>query len=62
MTCPIDHEAIKRDAAAWDALHHIGDQIIEADSTGPAERLELRNCSCGTTLAKRIATPSLPHR
>ena len=54
ITCTVDHESLKLDQSAWTALRHIGDQHIEADEDGPTERLELRNCACGTTLAKRI--------
>jgi len=54
ITCTVDHESLKLDQSAWTALRHIGDMRLEADTLEPEERLELRNCACGTTLAKRI--------
>lgn len=45
------HEALKLNAAAWSALELIGVQEIEAFEDEPAGALELRNCSCGSTLA-----------
>ena len=55
-TCTIEsHEAIKQDQAAWERLTFVKHWHLEADGDEPAEVLELRNCSCGSTLAKRIA-------
>lgn len=51
--CPVEtHEEMKRDEIAWRAMRLVGVQDIAADDHGPAERLELRNCSCGSTLAR----------
>jgi hypothetical protein len=44
MTC--DHEAVKRDPVAWQALPHVG--VMEFEDM----RMELRNCAhCMSTLA-----------
>lgn len=45
---------MKRDDAAWSKLQWIGLQVIEAYGDEPEERFELRNCSCGSTLCKRV--------
>lgn len=51
-----DHKLLTADhrAPAWLALTHIGDTVIEAETvdgvTYPYERLEQRNCACGSTL------------
>lgn len=37
--------------AAWRKLAFVGLQRTPADRFGPEEKLELRNCGCGTTLA-----------
>jgi hypothetical protein len=42
-------------AERWAALELKGEQKVEADETGPAETLELRNCGCGSTLAIPLA-------
>ena len=52
--CTQDHDAIKADPQRWVKLVHIGDTVFEADETGPAERIEMRNCTCGSTLAISI--------
>lgn len=40
------------DAESWAALPYVGEQVFpEADEYGDAERIELRNCPCGSTLA-----------
>lgn len=53
--CPQEvHAAIKRDDSAWSACKYIGVQVVPADDTGPEERLELRNCRCGSTLCRVI--------
>lgn len=54
--CPVNHRTVKLDDAAWSALAYVGMQHIEADEDGPAETLEIRNCGCGTSLARTIAT------
>lgn len=50
-----DHEVLKRDAAAWSSLPLVGVQRIEADESGPREDIELRNCSCGSTLGLAVS-------
>lgn len=40
--------------ARWLELKHLGSQHTEADEEGPAQTFELRNCTCGSTLAKEI--------
>lgn len=49
------HEAMKLDAAVWPTLKFIGVQILDAFEDEPEERLELRNCACGSTLCKSSA-------
>ncbi len=46
-----DHDSIKRDPDRWSALPFVGWQS-GYDSLGT--RLEMRNCPCGSTLAKTI--------
>lgn len=36
---------------SWATLPFVGVQVTPADEEGPEERLELRLCACGTTLA-----------
>jgi len=48
-----DHEAMKRDWR-WEFLVPIGVQHIDADGDEPAITLDLRNCWCGSTLAKEV--------
>ena len=52
-----DHEDLKRDDARWSELPFVGIQHVEEgrDSSEPAYDLELRNCSCHTTLARPAA-------
>jgi hypothetical protein len=48
------HEEMKRDRATWEALPLLGYQDFPADESGPAMRLEMRNCNrggCHSTLA-----------
>lgn len=52
--CTASHAALKAAPALWASLQLIGIQHIPADETGPAETLELRNCSCGSTLAVSV--------
>lgn len=47
------HEALKH-SPAWITLPLIGLQVIEAYGEEPEERYQLRNCSCGSTLCKRV--------
>ncbi len=53
--CCEDHEELKT-SDRWEGLVFIGIQHTPADDSGPAEDLELRNCECGTTLAKVVAS------
>lgn len=43
------HEAAKLDEKAWLSMEYVGIQ-----ESGPEYSLELRNCKCGSTLARRI--------
>lgn len=52
--CKHDHAALKSSVTLWSTLVLLGVQVTEADETGPEERLELRNCTCGSTLSKEI--------
>lgn len=52
--CKRDHAALKSSLDLWSTLALLGVQVVEADETGPEERLELRNCTCGSTLSKEI--------
>lgn len=47
------HERIKADASAWHALPCIGSMPTEDDDGNPCT-LELRNCTCGSTLAIEV--------
>jgi len=49
------HDAIKADPTRWLALEYRGTQSIEADAFGPALVIEMRNCSCCSTLAVEVA-------
>lgn len=49
----IDHEAIKLDEARWSALVYVGIQPTY-DEPGKPTHLELRNCTCGSTLCKPV--------
>lgn len=49
--CTIDHEALKKDDAAWAKLEYVGRQLSE-DDDGNDYWLELRDCTCGSTLAR----------
>ncbi len=48
------HQLLKRNQLLWRQLEYVGVQVFHADEDGPEERLELRNCTCGSTLARRI--------
>ena len=53
-TCTMEaHEEIKLSPTRWAALQRIGVQVLEAYEDEPEERLELRNCTCGSTLCRR---------
>lgn len=47
------HEAAKLDDVAWSSMEYVGIQETDQDYY-----LELRNCKCGSTLARRIAKPT----
>jgi hypothetical protein len=53
-----DHATLTRSAAAWRALAHRGTQHVEAGARASetAYDLELRNCSCGTTLSRKVTS------
>lgn len=38
----------------WDNLHKVGQLHTPADEFGPDEILELKNCSCGSTMALEV--------
>lgn len=50
--CAVDHAAVKLDSR-WLSLRFIGIQQ-DWDDSGEYAPLELRNCECGTTLAKPV--------
>lgn len=54
MCSKAHHDALRSNLKLWTALRFVGIQHVEADETGPAERLELRDCSCGSTLARKL--------
>jgi len=41
-------------AGTWATLRHVGALLIPADDLGPAEQLELRNCTCGSTISRSL--------
>ncbi len=49
------HESLKLDESAWSELRYVGIQHFPAEDGAPDERLELRNCTCGSTLARRLS-------
>jgi hypothetical protein len=49
-----DHRALKSTPSLWRMLACIGVQRLVADGSEPERVLELRNCSCGSTLAVDI--------
>lgn len=51
--CTADHEQLKSTDAWW-SLALVGQQHTPEDEIGPGEDLELRNCACGSTLARVI--------
>lgn len=52
--CSRNHEALKADRSLWNQLPLIGSMEIPDDDEGPGYRLEMRNCSCRSTLAIEI--------
>jgi hypothetical protein len=53
-TCPVDHVAVKTDELQWAGLRFNGVQHMDYGD-GCSEDLEVRTCTCGTTLARIIA-------
>ena len=49
-----DHKILRADLARWVSLTFVGVQVVEADELGPEEHLELRDCECGSTLARQV--------
>jgi hypothetical protein len=47
-----DHEALKRNDAAWALLDYVGLDPLGVEVGLPT--LELRNCSCGSTIARPV--------
>lgn len=43
---------LKHDSLSWIELSFVGIQEIPAIASAPAYALELRNCSCGSTLSR----------
>lgn len=58
MKCQHDHEALKRYAALWQSLPLLGRMHTPAEIIDgvqlPAETIEMRNCTCGSTLAIEV--------
>ena len=50
--CTKDHEALKT-SPLWGALQFVGMQPTY-DDPGQPTHLEMRNCSCGSTLCKEV--------
>jgi hypothetical protein len=50
---PATHDRLKR-PSSWSELAYIGTQHVEAEGDEPAVTLELRNCSCGSTIAVEL--------
>ena len=57
--CSNIHHDHLRDTDAWFGLPLVGIQHTPEDDVGPGEDKELRNCECGSTLA-RIVSMYLP--
>lgn len=56
VACSHDHAALRSTPALWAALPLVGHQVSEADEDGPRVVLELRDCSCGSTLARDVTS------
>lgn len=52
-SCGAEHTA-----HSWAALELVGRQFVPADSEGPAETIELRNCYCNSTIAVEVPDAS----
>lgn len=46
------HDQLKRDS--WEQLELVGSMPTYNDEPGSPQTLELRNCQCGSTLAKEL--------
>lgn len=55
-TCLEYHAYLRQSNVAWNALALVGRQYTPADDLGPEVTLELRNCTCGSTLAREVPT------
>lgn len=53
-----EHERIRADEAHWNTLTFVGIQDCFG-LRGPDEVLELRNCTCGSTLGRRAKMSTL---
>jgi hypothetical protein len=54
LRCSIEsHQRLKLDPDVWASMEYVGVQEGIHDANPPYD-LELRNCTCGSTLAKRI--------
>ena len=49
------HDRLKLSPIRWLALEYRGTQSIEADAFGPALTIEMRNCTCHSTLSVEVA-------
>ncbi|HEY6019892.1 MAG TPA: hypothetical protein VIY48_08310 [Candidatus Paceibacterota bacterium] len=47
------HATLKADPVQWQSLTYVGPQEIDEES-----HLELRNCPCGSTIAKLVSGPA----
>lgn len=55
--CATRHDAIKADPVAWSKLDYRGLQRLRSD---PRHAIELRNCTCGSTLGIRVPVEVAP--
>ncbi len=62
MTCPVDpkarrayHEAlVALPLPQWLKLAYVGQQLVPDDGDDPGYVLDLRNCTCGNTMGRRV--------
>lgn len=54
IMCVRDHALLKSDDTQWSQLKYIGIQHVRIPNQEPYA-LELRNCTCESTLARRVA-------
>lgn len=47
------HESLKQ-LPEWELLAYLGEQVLPPWEGEPEEVLEMRNCTCGSTLAKKV--------